>query len=45
MSFATNRSIRPSLLMSVATTPSPLPIDLAMSVPFVTSVNVPSPLL
>ena len=33
VSLATNRSIRPSLLMSVATTPRPLPSAFAISVP------------
>jgi hypothetical protein len=45
VSLATKRSMRPSLLMSVATTPRPLPRDFWMSVPFETSVKVPSPLL
>ena len=45
VSLATNRSINPSLLMSVATTPSAFPSDFWMSVPLLTSVNVPSPLL
>ena len=45
VSLATNRSISPSLLMSVATTPSALPSARWMSVPALTSVNVPSPLL
>jgi hypothetical protein len=45
VSLATNRSVRPSLLMSVATTPRALPRERAMAVPPETSVNVPSPLL
>jgi hypothetical protein len=45
VSLATKRSIRPSLLTSVATTPRALPMAFAMSVPFETSVKVPFPLL
>jgi hypothetical protein len=45
VSLATKRSIRPSLLISVATTPSALPMARWMSVPLLTSVKVPSPLL
>src|SRR6267142_2128534 len=45
VSFATNRSSQPSLLMSQATTPHALAMKLAMPVSLLTSVKVPSPLL
>ena len=45
VSFATKRSISPSPFTSVATTPRPLPRARWMSVPALTSVKLPSPLL
>ena len=45
VSLATNRSIQPSLLMSVATTPHDFPGLSAIPIFWLTSVNVPSPLL
>ena len=45
VSFATKRSIQPSLLTSVATTPHAFPSALAMPDSLLTSVKVPSPLL
>jgi CheY-like chemotaxis protein len=45
VSLATNKSIRPSLLISVATTPSALPSDSEIPLDLLTLVKVPSPLL
>src|SRR5260370_30651915 len=45
VSFATKRSIRPSLLISQATTPHAFARDPAIPDSLLTSVNVPSPLL
>ena len=45
VSFATNKSIHPSLLTSVATAPNDLPGEFAIPDSLLTSVNVPSPLL
>src|SRR5258705_5001511 len=45
VSFATNRSVQPSLFTSVATTPNDFPGDFEMPDFSLTSVNVPFPLL